>query len=89
MLNHRLHLNQKLFDSSVTQQPSRDGFGDALIELGRKNPHVVVLCADLIESTRVEPFARHFPDRFFEVGVAEQNMAAVAAGLGFGKYFYR
>jgi transketolase len=82
MLNHRLHLNQKLFDSSVTQQPSRDGFGDALIELGRKNPHVVVLCADLIESTRVEPFARHFPDRFFEVGVAEQNMAAVAAGLG-------
>ncbi|MEN9341993.1 MAG: hypothetical protein RIQ54_249 [Candidatus Parcubacteria bacterium] len=82
MLNHRLYLNQRLFDSSVEQQPSRDGFGDGLVELGRKNPHVVALCADLVESTRVEPFARHFPDRFFEVGVAEQNMAAVAAGLG-------
>ena len=52
-----------------------------LVELGEKNPNVVVLTADLSESTRCEQFAQKFPERFFEVGVAEQNMVAIAAGL--------
>ena len=59
----------------------RDGFGDALLELGEENSNVVALCADLTESTRVEKFAKKFPQRFIECGVAEQNMMGVAAGL--------
>lgn len=59
----------------------RDGFGEALVELGRKNPDVVVLTADLAESTRVKEFAVTFPDRFFQVGVAEQALVTVAAGM--------
>ena len=59
----------------------RDGFGEALIELGEKNPNVVVVTANLGESTRVEAFAKRFPDRFFEVGVAEQSLVTVAAGM--------
>ncbi|OGH16589.1 MAG: transketolase [Candidatus Levybacteria bacterium RIFCSPHIGHO2_02_FULL_40_18] len=61
---------------------TRSGYGAGLVELGEQDPNVVVLCADLTESTKSEDFAKKFPDRFFEVGVAEQNMAAIAAGLG-------
>lgn len=82
MLNKDLKLNEKLFDETVEQRPTRDGFGEALVELGDKNPNVVVLTADLSESTRTEGFQKKYPERFFEVGVAEQNMAAIAAGLG-------
>jgi transketolase len=82
MLNPALHLNEKLFEKDVEQVPTRNGFGDALVELGKRNSNVVVLSADLTESTRCEAFAKQFPDRFIEIGVAEQNMAAVAAGLG-------
>jgi transketolase len=59
----------------------RDGFGEALVELGKTNPDVVVLTADLSESTRVKDFAEAFPDRFFQVGVAEQGLVTVAAGM--------
>ena len=59
----------------------RDGFGEALIELGKTNPDVVVLTADLADSTRVKEFAETFPDRFFQVGVAEQALVTVAAGM--------
>ncbi len=59
----------------------RDGFGEALTELGEKNKNVVVLTADLAESTRVDGFARKFPERFFQVGVAEQALVTVAAGM--------
>lgn len=59
----------------------RDGFGRAVNELGDKEDRVVVVSADLKESLRLEEFARRFPARFFEVGVAEQNMIGVAAGL--------
>jgi transketolase len=82
MLNKELKLNEKLFDEGVETISIRDGFGEALLELGDTNPDVVVLTADLTESTRCEAFAKKFPERFFEVGVAEQNMAAIAAGLG-------
>jgi transketolase len=81
MLNKDLKLNQNLFSETVEQKAVRDGFGQALLELGEKNPDVVVLTADLSESTRAEAFAQKFPERFFEVGVAEQNMIAIAAGL--------
>lgn len=82
MLNPNLKLNQKLFDDSVDEKPTRDGYGEGIVALGEKNPNVVVLTADLEESTRCEEFAKKFPERFFECGVAEQNMAAIAAGLG-------
>jgi transketolase len=81
MLNPKLHLNPKLFDKKAEQTPTRNGFGEALVELGEKNKDVVVLTADLSESTRTQEFEKAYPDRFFECGVAEQNMAAVAAGL--------
>ncbi len=81
MLNKDLKLNEKLFDKDVEQKATRDGFGEALIELGEKDPNVVVLTADLSESTRTNEFQKKFPERFFEAGVAEQNMAAIAAGL--------
>jgi len=59
----------------------RDGFGEALVELGEKDQNVVVLTADLADSTRVKMFAERFPDRFFQVGVAEQSLVTVAAGM--------
>jgi len=82
MLNPELKLNPKIFDEDVEQKPIRDGYGEALLELGEKNPNVVVLTADLAESTRVHKFAEKWPERFIECGVAEQNMAGIAAGLG-------
>jgi transketolase len=65
----------------LEELPIRDGFGEALLELGGTNQAIVALTADLAESTRVRKFAQAFPDRFFEVGVAEQNLVGVAAGL--------
>jgi len=82
MLNPKLKLNQKLFDEDVEKKPTRAGFGTGLLKLGETDENVVALCADLTESTQVNLFADKFPKRFFQVGVAEQNMAAVAAGLG-------
>jgi len=75
-------LNEKLFEENTKQIPTRDGFGEGLLELGKENRNVVALCADLTESTRMEAFAKEFPERFFQVGVAEQNLATIAAGLG-------
>jgi transketolase len=60
---------------------SRDGFGKALVELGERDPNVWVLTADVSESTRTHWFAEKFPKRFVQVGVAEQNLAGVAAGI--------
>lgn len=60
---------------------TRDVYGKTLVELGRENPDIVVLDADLSGSTRTQLFAREFPERFFNFGVAEQNMMATAAGL--------
>lgn len=68
------------FPSKLTVSP-RDGFSEALIELGATNPNIVVLTADLAESTRANQFAEMYPERFIDVGVAEQNLAGVAAGL--------
>ncbi|MDD5496296.1 MAG: transketolase family protein [Candidatus Omnitrophica bacterium] len=61
--------------------PTRDGFGKGLVELGRQNKDVVVLSADLTDSTRANWFKKEFPDRFFGLGVAEQDMMGAAAGF--------
>ena len=82
MLNPDLHLNPKLFDADAEQKATREGYGEGLVELGGTNPNVVALTADLSESTKANKFQEKYPDRFFECGVAEQNMAAIAAGLG-------
>jgi len=81
MLNPNLKLNEKIFDQNVEMSATREGFGKALLELGEKNPNVVVLSADLSESTKAEEFAKKYPTRYFECGVAEQNMVGIAAGL--------
>lgn len=66
---------------TIEQKPTRSGYGEGLVKIGEENPNVVALCADLTESTRTELFAKRFPERFIEIGVAEQNMASVASGL--------
>lgn len=63
---------------------TRSGFGEALLELGKKNSQVVALCADLTGSMKMDAFAKAFPERFFQVGIAEANMMGIAAGLTIG-----
>jgi transketolase len=63
---------------------TRSGFGEALYELGKQNPNVVVLCADLTGSLKMDAFAHEFPNRFIQVGIAEANMMGIAAGLTIG-----
>lgn len=65
----------------VSTAATRDAYGKALLELGDRNPEVVVLGGDLNESTRTLPFAKKFPNRFFDFGPAEQNMISVASGM--------
>lgn len=77
-----MQLNEKLFDAHAEKKSVRDGFGDGLMEAAEKNENIVVLTADLKESTRVHHFAKKYPERFIDVGVAEQNLAAISAGLG-------
>ena len=74
-----------MFDYINTgSKDTRSGFGEALLELGKKNPNVVALCADLTGSLKMDAFAKAFPDRFFEVGIAEANIMGIAAGLTIG-----
>ena len=68
-----------VYDLSELSQA--ETYGKTLIELAKKNPNIVVLSADLAKSTKVVDFAKEFPDRFFNLGVAEQNLFGVAAGL--------
>ncbi len=81
MLNTDVQLSAKIFADDIEKAPTRDGFGNGTVEAGKADSRVVVLCADLAESTRAEWFQKEFPDRFVEMGVAEQNMATVAAGM--------
>ncbi len=74
-------LNPKLFEADVEQVPTRNGYGEGVVALGEKNPNVVVLTADLSDSTRANMFQEKFPERFIECGIAEQNMMGIAAGL--------
>lgn len=68
----------------LDQKDTRSGFGAGLHELGKKNPNVVALCADLTGSLKMDAFKKEFPDRFIQVGIAEANMMGIAAGLTIG-----
>ena len=81
MLNPKAKLIAEPFSEKVAKAPTRDGFGKGTVEAGKANKNVVVLCADLKESTRAEWFEKEFPERFVEMGVAEQAMATVASGM--------
>ncbi|MBI2046255.1 MAG: transketolase family protein [Parcubacteria group bacterium] len=86
MLNKSQKLKENIFSPDVEQAPTRDGYGKGVLEAGEKDERVVVLCADLAESTRSHWFAEKFPKRYIELGVAEQNLATVASGLAvYGK----
>ena len=65
----------------VQEISTREAYGQILVELGKKNPNIVVMDADLSKSTMTHYFAREFPDRFFDCGIAEQNMVSIAAGF--------
>jgi transketolase len=80
MLNTKLKLNTEFFKSKLVES-NRMGFGKGLLEAGNKNKDVVALVADLKESLNMVEFANAFPHRFFEVGVAEQNLVTVASGM--------
>ncbi len=87
MINPKLKLSDKIFKKkSVDMAPTRLGYGEGLVEAGEKDEKVVVLCADLTDSTKSNLFKEKFPERFIEVGVAEQAMATLAAGMAnYGK----
>ena len=68
----------------LNEKETRAGFGEGILELGRKNPQVVALTADLLGSMKLQPFIKEFPERFIQVGIAEANMMGIAAGLTIG-----
>lgn len=76
-----IKLADNLFSPDIKQVPIRNGYGEGLLILGKENPDVIVLCCDLVESTRSLDFAKAYPDRYVEVGVAEQNLAGLGAGM--------
>ncbi|TSD02463.1 MAG: transketolase [Parcubacteria group bacterium Athens0714_24] len=76
-----IKLNPKIFKDDIEQEPTRFGFGRGLALAGKENKEIVALCADLTDSTKISDFKKEFPERFIEVGIAEQNMASLAAGL--------
>lgn len=80
MIEQFAKLREDVFEAKELAA-TRDGFGAGVVEAGKADPRIVVLSADLAESTRAEWFQKEFPERFIEMGVAEQNMAAVAAGM--------
>jgi transketolase len=86
MLNPKQHLSPEIFKKDIEMVATRQGYGEGLVAAGERNEKVVVLCADLTESTKSILFKEKFPERFIEVGVAEQGMATIAAGMAnYGK----
>lgn len=81
-INPEAKLNPDVFDTSKLEQiPTRNGYGEGLVLAGEKEKNILVLCADLTDSTRCADFEKKFPKRFIQCGIAEQNMMSVAAGL--------
>lgn len=76
-----LHLDKKINTAEMVKEPTRNGYGEGLVEAAKRDQKVVALAADLTESTRTLPFAEAYPDRFIQVGITEQNMASVASGM--------
>jgi len=74
-------LVKKLFNPKIKMTPTRDGYGEGLVEAGKRDPNVLVLCADLTDSTRSSFFKDVYPERFVQLGIYEQAMAAIAAGM--------
>lgn len=86
MLKTDTFLVENISDPNIQLAATRDGYGRGLVEAGEKDERVVVLCADLTESTRSHWFAEKYPLRFVQIGVAEQNLALVASGMAnYGK----
>lgn len=81
MINKEAKLNTKIFENDVDMKAIREGFGEGLLIAGEADENVVGLCADLVDSTKMNLFADKFPERFIEVGVAEQNLVTVASGM--------
>ncbi len=81
MFNEKANLNPKIGQEDIEQVPTRNGYGEGVLDLGKENENVMVLTADLAGSTKVSDFQKAYPDRFLEMGIAEQNMMGVAAGL--------
>ncbi len=79
-INPNAYLQENLY-KGVKKAKTRDGYGKGLVKAGEKFSNVVVLCADLSESTRSQWFQKKFPERYVQVGVAEQNMASLASGM--------
>jgi len=84
MIRKEAKLIEGLRDPKTVQKPTRDGYGHGVIEAAKRDPNVVVVCADLTDSTRNADFKKEFPDRFVQVGVHEQFLAAGGAGLALG-----
>lgn len=84
MIRKEAKLAEDLRDPKIAQKPTRDGYGEGVVEAARRNKDVVVVCADLTDSTRNADFKKEFPDRFVQVGVHEQFLAAGGAGLALG-----
>jgi transketolase len=80
-INKSAKLSSKIFKGDIEELPTRNGFGDGLLLAAERNDQIVVLCADLTESTRAEAFKKAYPDRFVQMGVSEQSLAAIAAGM--------
>ena len=86
MINKDAKLAKEIFEKDIPLKSVRDGFGEGLVLAAEKDKNIVVLTADLKESTRVHLFAERFPERFFDVGVAEGALVTVASGMAnYGK----
>jgi transketolase len=86
MIRKLAKLSENTFKKEIERIPTRNGYGEGLVVAGEKDENVVVLCADLTESTRSHLFQDKFPERFIEVGVAEQALATIASGMAnYGK----
>jgi transketolase len=78
---NKLHLIPDVLAKDIEMVPTRKGFGKGLLEAGKRDENIVAACADLTDSTQISLFAKEFPERFIEIGVAEQNLATVGSGL--------
>jgi transketolase len=81
MLNPNAKLSEKILSPDIEQKTTREGFGEGTVLAGKENPNIVMLCADITESVKASTYRNAFPDRFVEMGIAEQNMMGVAAGM--------
>ena len=81
MATRNAHLSPATYRENIKRIPTRNGYGEGVVEAGRTDKNVVVLCCDLTESTRSEAFKKAFPDRFVQMGIAEQSLAAISGGM--------